>query len=166
MNNGYIKFKFFPKPRIQLPCNTPSVSHMQSSGFVLKHDRISGDEGVMVKSMKMSPNINLDNTPLLTCWPFSNVYLSNVEGYSFMCLISISTHTDNWKSFMKFGIKKSHEMTSYNLDWIALLSEWKHGMSTKPCNLAQTVLIQFMNKSYEGFMLIKCRENASIDQKW
>ena len=33
----------------------------------------------------------------------------------FMCLTSISTHIDDWKSFMKFGIKKSLEMTSYAL---------------------------------------------------
>ena len=114
---------------------------------------------------EIESQLNWYNRPLLTYWPFSNVYLSNVEGASFMCLISISTHTDNWKSFMKFGIKKSHEMTSYNLDWIALLSEWKHGMSTKPCNLAQTVLVQLMNKSYERFMLSKCQENASMDKK-
>ena len=37
----------------------------------------------------------------------------------------------------------------------------KHGMSTKPCNLAQTTLIQLMNKSHEGFMMSKCQENAS-----
>ena len=34
-------------------------------------------------------------------------------------------------------------------------------MSNKPCNLAQRTLIQLMNKSHEGFMLIKCQENAS-----
>ena len=146
-------------------CNTLGVSHMLSNGFVLKHDRISGDGGVKVKSMKMSPNLILDNTPLLTCWPFSNVYLSNVEGASFMCLISISTQTDNWKSFIKFRIKNSHEMTNYVLVWIALSSKWKHVMSTKPCNLAQIALIKLMNKSYERFMLSKCQENASMDQK-
>ena len=37
----------------------------------------------------------------------------------------------------------------------------KHGMSTKPCNLAQTTLIQLMNKSHEGIVLRKCQENAS-----
>ena len=66
---------------------------------------------------------------------------------------------------MKFGAKKSHEMISYNLAWIALLSEWEYGMSTKPCDLAQTAPIQLMNKSHEGFMLIKCQENASIGLK-
>ena len=88
---------------------------MLSSGFVLKHDRISGDEGVKVKSTKMSPNLNLDNTPLLTCWPFYDIHLSNVEDASFMCLTSIFTHFDDWKSFTKFGAKKSHEMMSYIL---------------------------------------------------
>ena len=38
-------------------------------------------------------------------------------------------------------------------------------MPTKPWNLAQTTLIQLMNKSHEGFMLSKCQENASMDQK-
>ena len=38
-------------------------------------------------------------------------------------------------------------------------------MSTKPCNLAQTTLIELMNKIYEEFMLSKCPENASMDQK-
>ena len=38
-------------------------------------------------------------------------------------------------------------------------------MSTKPCNLAQTTLLKLMNKSYEGFMLSKCQENASIGLK-
>ena len=54
---------------------------------------------------------------------------------------------------MKFEAKKSHEMISYNLAWIALLSEWEYGMSTKPYDLAQPSLIQLMNKSHEGFML-------------
>ena len=74
-------------------------------------------------------------------------------------------HLDQWKSFMKFGIKKSHEMISYNLSWIALLSKWEYEMSTKPCNLGQTTLLTLMNKSYKGFMLSKWLENASIDQK-
>ena len=38
-------------------------------------------------------------------------------------------------------------------------------MSTKPCNLAQTTQIKLMNKSYERFMLSKCQEGASMDQK-
>jgi hypothetical protein len=52
-----------------------------------------------------------------------DIYLSNVEGASFMCLTSISTHIVDWKSFMKFGTNKSHEMISYKLSRIALLSE-------------------------------------------
>ena len=66
---------------------------------------------------------------------------------------------------MKFGAKKSHEMISYNISSIASSGEWELGMSTKPCNLAQIVLIQLMNKSYERFMLRKCQENASMYQK-
>ena len=83
----------------------------------------------------------------------------------FMCLTSISIYIDYWISFMKFGAKKSHKMMSYNLSRIASSSEWEHGMSTKPWYLAQMTLIGIYNKSYEGFMLSKCPENASMDQK-
>ena len=96
-------------------CNTPGVCHQLSNGLELKHDMLSGDDGVKINSTRASSNLNLGNTPLLAYWPFSDIYLSNVEGASFMCLTSISTHMDDWKSFIKFGIKKSHEMTSYVL---------------------------------------------------
>ena len=76
---------------------------------------LSGDEGVKIKSTRVSSNLNLDNTPLLAYWPFSDIYLSNVEGAYFMCLTSISTYMNDWKSFMKLGIKKSHEMISISL---------------------------------------------------
>ena len=46
--------------------------------------------------------------------------------------------------------------------WIALLSEWEHEMSTKPCNLAKMTLDELYNKSHEGFMLGKCQENAPM----
>jgi hypothetical protein len=72
---------------------------------------------------------------------------------------------------MTFGIKKSHEMISYMLvgmtllsAGIALLSEWKYRSSTKPCNLAQMTLIELYNKSYEGFVLSKDGEN--IRKSW
>jgi hypothetical protein len=73
---------------------------------------------------------------------------------------------------MKFGIKKSHEMISYILVGmtllsasITLLSEWKCKSSTKPCNLAQMTLDGLYNKSHDRFMLSKCPENAPMDQK-
>jgi hypothetical protein len=88
-----------------------------------------------------------------------------------MCLTLVTIYIDLWKSFMKFGIKKSHEMISYILvgmillsAWIALLSEWEHEMSTKPCNLAKMTLDELHNKSHEGFMLSRDQENASIGQ--
>ena len=46
-------------------CNTPGVYHQLSTGFELKHDRLSDDEDVKVKSMEMSPNLNSDIAPLL-----------------------------------------------------------------------------------------------------
>ena len=69
-NHGLVMCRKEPKPKPN--CNTPGVSHLISSGFEFKHDRlrgnlVSGDKGVEVKSMKWSPNLNLDNTPLLTC---------------------------------------------------------------------------------------------------
>jgi outer membrane receptor for monomeric catechols len=36
-------------------CNTLGVCHQLSSGFELKHDKLSDDEGVKVKSMLMEP---------------------------------------------------------------------------------------------------------------
>ena len=113
----------------------------------------------------MSDHLNLDHAPLLTCCPFQKVCLSNVGSTSFMCLTSISTHMDDWKSFVKFGIKKLHEMISYNLSWIALLSEWNYRSSTKPCYLAQTTQIEIYNKSHEGFVLSGGQENTSIGLK-
>ena len=80
-------------------------------------------------------------------------------------LISWTLHQHEMISFVKFGAKKSHEMISYNLDWIALLSKWEYEMSTKPCYLAQMTLIELYNKSNEGFVLNKCQEKALIGRK-
>jgi hypothetical protein len=89
-----------------------------------------------------------------------------------MCLTLVPIYIGHSKSFMKFGVKKSHEMISYILVemvlisvWIALLSEWKYRSSTKPYNLAQMTLDGLYNKSHERFMLSKCQENAPMDQK-
>ena len=46
-------------------CNTPGVCHQLSNGFELEHDMLSGDEGVKIKSIRVSSNLNLDNTPLV-----------------------------------------------------------------------------------------------------
>jgi hypothetical protein len=63
----------------------------------------------------------------------------SVDVTSFMHLISISSYMDHWKSFMKFGIKKSHEMINHVFVsmallsvWIASLSEWNYRSPTKP----------------------------------
>jgi hypothetical protein len=66
---------------------------------------------------------------------------------------------------MKFGIKKSHEMISSIPIRIAPLSEWNYRPSTKPCSFAQMTLDELYNKSHEGFLLSKCRENALIGIK-
>ena len=46
-------------------CNTPGVYHQLSNGFELKHDMLSGDEGIKIKSTRVNSNLNLDSTPLL-----------------------------------------------------------------------------------------------------
>jgi hypothetical protein len=46
-------------------CTTPGVCYPLCSGFELKHGRLSGDEDVKVKPMEMSPNLNLNISPLL-----------------------------------------------------------------------------------------------------
>ena len=82
-------------------------------------------------------NLNLDKTPYLHDNPFQDICVSDVNETYFMCLTSRSIYSDHWKSFMTVGIKKSHEMISYNLSWIALVSKQEYEMSTKHCNLAQ-----------------------------
>ena len=82
-----------------------------------------------------------------------------------MCLISIPIYVGLWKSLVKFGIKKSHEMISYILVGMTLLRKWIHGSPTKPCKLTHMTLDELYNKSYEGFMLSLCQENASIGLK-
>ena len=99
---------------------------------------------------KNDSQLELGQYNLLTCWPFSNVGLSSVQHAPFVSMTLVSGHLDHWKSFMKFGAKKSHEMISYNLSWIASLGEWEYGMSTKPCYLAQMTLIELYNKSHES----------------
>ena len=126
---------------------------------------LSGDEGVKIKSTRVSSNLNLNNTPLLTCVPLLRLCKSNVKHAYFLYIISTCIHLDQWKSFMKFGIKKSHEMISYNLSWIALLSKWEYEISTKPCYITQMSPNELYNKSHEGFMLSKWPENAPIDQR-
>ena len=54
--------------------NTPGVCHQLSNGFELKHGMLSGDEGVKIKSTRVSFNFNLGNTPLLAYWLFSDIY--------------------------------------------------------------------------------------------
>ena len=122
--------------------------------------------------MKMSHHLNLDHAPSLTCCPFKNEFLSNARCTCFMCLASIYIYIDPWKSFVEFGIKKSHEMISYILVGMALLSvgiapliEWNYRSSTKPCNFAQLALDELYNKSHERSMLSKCPENAPIGHK-
>ena len=146
-------------------CNTPGVCHQLSNGFELKHDISSGNEGVKIRSTWQSSNLNLGHTDLLTYGPLLRLCKSNVKHAYSMYITSTCIHLEPWKSFMKFGIKKSHEMISHIFAWITLSSRWKPMTSTKPCNLAPTTLIELYNKSYDGFMLNKWPENAQIDQK-
>ena len=45
--------------------NTLGVCCQLSNGFELKHDVLSGDEGVKIKSTRVGSNLNLDNSPCL-----------------------------------------------------------------------------------------------------
>ena len=47
--------------------------------------------------------------------------MDDASGTFFMCLISIPIYIGPWKSLVKFGMKKSHEMISYILVGMALL---------------------------------------------
>jgi hypothetical protein len=40
-----------------------------------------------------------------------------------MCITLGASFVEHWKSFMKFGIKRSHGMPNHILAWIALVSE-------------------------------------------
>ena len=51
-------------------CNTLGVCPQLSNGFKLKHDMLSGDEGVKIKSIRVSSNLNLGNTHCLHIGPF------------------------------------------------------------------------------------------------
>ena len=88
-------------------CNTLGVCHHLSNGFELKHAMLSGDEGVKIKSTRVSSNLNLDNTPLLTCGPLLRLYKSNVKHVYFMYITSTYIHLDQWKSFMSLE-SRSH----------------------------------------------------------
>ena len=110
-------------------------------------------------------NLNLGHAHLLTYGPLLRLCKSNAKHAYSMYITSTCIHLDPWKSFMKFGIKKSHEMMSYILAWIALVSEGNYRPSTKPYNLAQMTLIELHNKSHEGFVLGGGQENTSIGLK-
>jgi hypothetical protein len=86
----------------------------------------------------------------------------SVDVTSFMCLTSLSIYSDHQKSFVKFGIKKSHEMISSIPIRIAPLSEWNYRSSTKPCNFAKMTLDELYNKSREGFLLSKSQEMPQL----
>jgi hypothetical protein len=82
-----------------------------------------------------------------------------------MCLTLIPIYGDYQKSFVKFGIKKSHEMISSIPIGIAPLNEWNYRPSIKPCKLSQMNLGELYNKSHEGFVLSKSQENTPIGLK-
>ena len=75
-------------------CNTPGVYHQLSNGFELKHDMLSSDEGVKIKSIRVSSNLNLDNTPLLTYGPLLKLGMSNVKHAYFMYITSTCIHNE------------------------------------------------------------------------
>jgi hypothetical protein len=81
--------------------------------------------------MECACNISLKHTQHTLLFVFQCVYVRcsclvvqvSVDVTSFMCLTSLSIYSDPYKSFMKFGIKKSHKMISSLPIGIAPLSE-------------------------------------------
>ena len=70
----------------------------------------------------MSPNLTWILHLCSPIDPFLRYMLGWCYWNIFMCLTSIPIYIDPWKSFVKFGIKKSHEMISYILVGMILLS--------------------------------------------
>jgi hypothetical protein len=68
------------------------------------------------------PNLNLDVHHCFAYRPFSRYMLGWCYCNIFMCLTLVPIYTGHLKSFMKFGVKKSHEMISYILVGMTLLS--------------------------------------------
>ena len=73
--------------------------------------------------MKVNLKLNLENAPLLTYRPFQSACLGEINGTSFMCPTSITAYSDHSKSFIKFGIKRSHEMVCDMLVGMTSLSK-------------------------------------------
>jgi hypothetical protein len=80
---------------MECACNT-SLKHMQ-------HTYVMGVSSVYVRCSCLVMQVSVDVIP-------------------FMCLTSLSIYSNPWKSLMKFGIKKSHEMISYILVGMTLIS--------------------------------------------
>ena len=69
--------------------NTLGVCHQLSNGLELKHDMLSGDEGVKIKSTRGSSNLNLGHAQLLTYGPLLRLCKSNAKHASSMYITSI-----------------------------------------------------------------------------
>jgi hypothetical protein len=112
-NISWILYKKWNTQYMEHECNTPGVCHSLSSGFELKHDRLSGDDDVKSNLRRWAwPKVGC--CPIaLHIGPFSNYMLGWCYGNIFICLTLVPIYSDPWKSFMKFGIKKSHEMISF-----------------------------------------------------
>ena len=81
-------------------CNTPGVCQPLSNGFELKHDMLSGDECVKIKSTRVSSNLNLDNAPLLTYGSLLRLCKSKAKHAHSIYITSTCIHLDQWKSFI------------------------------------------------------------------
>jgi hypothetical protein len=58
--------------------------------------------------------------------------------------------------------EKSHEMISYILVGMVLLSEWEHRSSTKSCNLAQMTLIDSTTKVMKGSCWVNVKKMSQL----
>jgi hypothetical protein len=75
--------------------NTLGVCHQLSNEFELKHGRLSGDEDVKAKCMKMSPTWTWITHFCIYVDPVRMYAWVMIEGASFKCLTSLSIYSDH-----------------------------------------------------------------------
>jgi hypothetical protein len=110
---------------LRIICSYMSMEHCAALVKHMKHASATCETCVwnVLETSATSP-WNKCNIPLLVVFQCMYVRCSclvmqvSADVTSFRDLTSLSIYSDPSKSFMKFGIKKSHKMISYMLAWI------------------------------------------------
>jgi hypothetical protein len=90
-------------------CNTPGVDHQLSSGFKLKHDRLSGDDNVKVNLWRWAwPKVGCC-TIALHIGPFSKIY-------AWMVLLQY-LHVSYLGTYLCGSLEKFHEVWNQKVTW-------------------------------------------------